>query len=155
MSVLNLKLRLLALVANPADQLLLKTSKIGGLWVGSAAAMEGSFLKDNNIDTVISLCNISEPDVKEHFYFEIKDSPSDVPKMKKLLPSIIRQIHKSRLQGHTVLVHCKMGIQRAPTVCTKYLEKYYYPINQAHKKLTGSRAVAFCNGHTFRELIFP
>ena len=146
----------MSLVANPADQLLAKSGKIGGLWVGSIAALEGSFLADNKIDTVISLYPVKtlKVRVKEHFQYTVNDNRADLQRMKTILPSIIQQLHTSRMRGYTVLIHCRMGIRRAPTVCVKYLEKYYYTVDQAHKKLTSLRPVAFCTGHTFRELLF-
>ena len=88
------------------------------------------------------------------FKIQIRDHVGDQDLMLQLVPELIQIIHQERLKGRNVLVHCRAGVQRAPTVGTMYLNKYYYKnIREAISKVKKSRYVAFGNGYTFHNVL--
>jgi protein tyrosine phosphatase len=148
--------KIISYASNPADMVLRGTG-VGSLWVGGRNVTD-DFLFDKNISTVISLCHIDRklPSHIKHYRIDIKDS-SDFDnqyRMIRLIPGLLSIIHLSRLSGHNVLVHCRAGMQRAPTVVAMYLHKYYYnDIIHAISKVKKVRPIAFCNGYTFRQVL--
>ena len=151
----------LSFMTNPADKMLdsvwVKREPIGSLWVGSKLALRPNFLKENNIGTVVSLCPTEEVlplHVKQHYY-DVDDHVSNNDRLLLLLPNILETIHNDRLAGHNVVIHCRAGMQRAPTVTAKYLEKYYYNnrIKDVIKKIRNNRPIAFSNGYTFKKVL--
>lgn len=156
----------LSLATNPADKVLSagwrglghERQPIGSLWVGSLNSLDRKFLSANHIGVVISLCPVEgtlSPSITHHYY-EVNDDHKDIKRMKTLLPNVIDTIHRARLRGHNVLVHCRGGMQRAPTVTALYLKTYYYPndpINKVIHKIQTVRPIAFSNGYTFKTLL--
>ncbi len=153
----------LSIVSNPADKILdsgwvLDRKPIGSLWLGSKLALDLEFLNKNEISTIISLCPTEEifpPHIKQ-FKYDINDDVSHNNRMLRILPDMLKNIHYERLRGHNVLIHCRGGMQRAPTVTTMYLEKYYYnnKIKEIIKKIRNNRPIAFSNGYTFKKVLF-
>ena len=153
--------KLLSFITNPADRILdqgwtLDKQAIGSLWVGGLNALSLDFLQSNNIGVVISLCPVEEelPRHINHHKIQVRDHAEDRALMLQLIPGLMRIIHKERLQGRNVLVHCRAGMQRAPTVGTMYLNKYYYEdVHRAVSKVKKARPIAFSNGYTFRNVL--
>lgn len=154
---------LLSLVSNPADLIMKpdragKTGRMGGLYLGSLAALSPRFLIENDIVAVISMLPKTclpalPPSVKYHYCCPVQDRAYDSKKLGKLLPHILPIIHRSREQGN-VLVHCRAGMQRAPTVCVRYLIRYYGAEPEgAYQKIRSTRPLAFSNGVTFQKLL--
>lgn len=142
----------LSLISNPADQILKGGHRLGSLWVGSILAVN-----QKDIGLVVSLCPVEyNPLPSRVVVYSIKDHIDDQDKLTWLLPCIMDTIHQARLRGLNVLVHCHAGMQRAPTVVTCYLKKYYYshlPINEIIKKVRRVRPIAFANGITFKGIL--
>lgn len=143
----------LSIISNPADCLTPFTNR-GKLWVGGLNAVTPSFISNNNIQVIVSLTPTALRDDVIHYRYKVRDHTSDQNRMAKLLPTITETIHKHRMNGDNVLVHCRAGVQRAPTVCTKYLERYgQQPMSKIIKQVRCHRPVAFCNGQTFSSLL--
>jgi len=150
---------IISLSANPADMILKHVwlpgpdrRPLGSLWLGSINALTDKFLTTYNIGVVLSLCPVEQelPAHIKHYFVEVEDRLTDKARMFSLLPDMIRMIHRERLRGHNVLVHCRAGIQRAPTVVVMYLHKYYkYDVKTAILKIQKVRPIAFSNGYTF------
>jgi len=140
----------LSLVSNPADQILKGGHQLGSLWVGSVLAID-----QKDIGLIVSLYPVANPPLRSVVY-SVRDHIDDQDKLAQLLPDIMATIHQARLQGLNVLVHCHAGMQRAPTVITCYLQRYYYPhltISEIIKKVRRVRPIAFANGITFKGLL--
>lgn len=135
------------LIMNPADLLLPGVGPLGALWVGSLYALNKEFLSENRISVVISLTPCLRQRDIEHYYFDINDSKRDQDRLDMYLPFILRIIHSARSRGYNVLLHCRMGVQRAPTVAAYYLWRYCgYTMAEACRRLVQSRPVAFYHG---------
>jgi len=141
----------LSLISNPADQILKGGHRLGSLWVGSILA-----INQKDIGLVVSLCPVENNPLPSRVVYSVRDHIDDQDKLIWLLPRIMDTTHNARLRGLNVLVHCRAGMQRAPTVVTCYLKQYYYPhlpINEIIKKVRRARPIAFANGITFKRLL--
>lgn len=150
-------LSLWSLITNPADVVLAPRAGLGGLYVGSRLGLDPMFLRKHHISVVISMEGLRvngmhEDKTPKCFDFGLRDHVDDESKLAALLPKIMGTIHRYRTAGHNVLVHCHMGVQRAPTVCSLYLHHYGYAhsVTKAINKVRRARPVAFGNGFTFR-----
>ncbi len=142
------------IVSDPADMLC--KGNIGALYVGSQRATTAEYLQSHNISVVISLVqtHIDIPDITHHYY-NVHDDSSDLSRMQQVIAEVLPLIHRYRMSHHNVLVHCRMGVQRAPTVCAHYLHKYYgYSLETCYKKVIYRRPCAFYGGryYTFGKL---
>ena len=85
-----------------------------------------------------------------HYRFRVPDIREANPQMQQMLPKIISLIDAHLSLGHNVLVHCKAGIHRAPTVVAHYLQKYEgYNVRSAVNLIRSVRPIAFYDGNTF------
>lgn len=144
---------ILSLITNPADKV--KLDKMGNLYIGSKNALDIQFLKENNISVIVSLCPVNASLKKiRHYRYKVNDHVSDESRLKQFLPTILNTIHRERTLGHNVLVHCRAGIQRAPTVVTEYLKQYYQMSTAlAIQRVRSVRPIAFINGYTFKGIL--
>lgn len=105
-----------------------------GLWLGDAgAAADENFIKKARIRAIVNATN-TEPCLFSWVYYcrvPIDDpgpgtDPSNVNivNMSKFLPDVVEWIHRFRVKGVPVLVHCRAGAQRSATIVAAYLYKY-------------------------------
>lgn len=147
---------LLNILSNKADCILKRDN--GALWIGDRSATELEFLRKNKITAVISLCPITPIKNIVHYRFQVRDHSRDTPIMAKIAPVITHLIHQLRIMGYNVLVHCRAGVQRAPTVTALYLHRYMgqsISISNAIKMVRQERPIAFIYGlsYTFNTLL--
>ena len=86
----------------------------------------------------------------------IHDDPNESATLLKEIESsnVLEQIHKARMKGHNVLVHCHAGMQRSCAVVAMYLIKYYGMTPQeVFRYLPTKRPIAFLPQPTFRTAI--
>ena len=142
-------------IANRADIVLLRTQNMGALYLGSKEALHTEYIKKHNIKAVISFVPHKAPEGIHQYYFPVQDSRTHCTQMRRFIPQILRLIHRHRTMGHNVLVHCRAGVQRAPTTVVLYLQKYYYPLSKAIRLVRFHRPVVFYGGlyYTFRDLL--
>jgi hypothetical protein len=136
-------------ITNPADMILKGSNKEGSLYLGSILATEPHFIRDNNINVVISMIPINGLNMIHYTYY-VKDNISDQNKFKSLIPTITAQIDAHRKAKLNVLVHCRAGIHRAPAVVVHYLQRYKgMSLEDSFNLVRTKRYVAFINGSTF------
>jgi protein tyrosine phosphatase len=124
----------------------------GRLYVGSVEATRPEILDRYGITTVISLYETGYriPAYVQRYSYRIKDDKSQRGRMEKIMPGILNTLHHHLMRGENVLVHCHMGMQRAPTVAVKYLMAVKnMPQDKAIDYVKSKRPVAFLNGYTF------
>ena len=98
---------------------------IPGLWLGNAkAAMDGDFLKENNIHAVFN-CTKDQPfhsSVKKRYRVPVDDNlkHEEIRNMELWSYEIVYKLTKEHKQGN-VLVHCYAGMQRSAAVVAMYL----------------------------------
>lgn len=69
--------------------------------------------------------------------------------------NVLEKIHKARLKGINVLVHCHAGMQRSCALVAMYLIKYYKMTpDEVFKFLPTKRPIAFLPQPTFRKAIY-
>ena len=148
-------MQLYNLISNPADLIIENKGDIGALWLGSVLGLDETFLQNNNINTIVSLCPheiiIKQSRPIHHYHIKIlRDHPDDQVVLDELTHTILQIIHQHRTQGHNILVHCRMGMQRAPTIVARYLKKYHhYTTEQAITMIKHRRKLAFFLRKTF------
>lgn len=145
---------ILGLIPNPADKV--PTRSRGVLYLGSVDALDPTFLRAHHISVIVSMNRrvrtISIPGLglTHHYKFPVADSPFSNTQMQKMLPGITALIDRHLKAGHNVLVHCKAGIHRAPTVVSHYLQKYEgSTVESSVKRIRAVRPIAFIDGSTF------
>lgn len=101
--------------------------ELGHLYLGSVRSLDGDILSRLQIDVVISLIvNVPQlPDHIIHLIAPIRDCPCDQALMSEISPILTQEIHQRRLEGKNILIHCRSGLHRAPTIIVHYLQRYY------------------------------
>jgi predicted protein tyrosine phosphatase len=87
----------------------------------------------------------------------VHDHPEETDDLMKAIKEtqVLENIHKARLKGRNVLVHCHAGIQRSCTIVAMYLMKYHNMTpDQIFRFLPTRRPVAFLPKPTFRKAIY-
>ena len=98
-----------------------------GLWIGGLVdATNTDWLKQHEIECMISLTHQSVPQVEKNYLFKVKDNldPVEIARMGKLLDKGVQIIHQHRMRDENVLVHCYAGRQRSATLIAAYLIRY-------------------------------
>ena len=128
------------------------TNTPGNLFIGSAVATRPDLVSSHRYGAVISLF---EPDYVlpgdiTHHYFKIDNKEHMTPDMQLLGHHVVPIIHHYLMDGHNVLIHCRSGMQRAPTLGVYYLmQEESLTEHEAIKKIVDSRWVAFRHGLYF------
>jgi len=128
------------------------TDTPGRLYIGSAAATRSDHVSKYEYGAVISLFKPDHelPDHVAHYYLPIEDEEHMTHQMQQLGHYLIPLIHHYLTNGHNVLIHCRAGMQRAPTIGVYYLmQTEGLTEGEAIKKIVGSRWVAFRHGMYF------
>ena len=143
-----------SIISNPADYVI--TVGSGNLWVGSDRATERDFIRKHRIRAVVSLVPPRDTLTGVRYYtYTVADSSSDLGTMQTVVRSATPIIHRHLLAGHNVLVHCHMGIQRAPSVVWAYLTKHLSNVERLFatrsplERIIQARPVAFLHGMQF------
>jgi len=107
----------------------------------------------NGVDHVVSCMHVrdSEKIVSEvirHDVLDVEDSTSSehVNRMRNGLDEIVDNMHRSLVEGKTVVVHCIAGMSRSPTVVMYYLCKYHnMSVKEALDHVSSYRPVVYPN----------
>ena len=128
------------------------TDTPGRLFIGSAVATRPDRVSLYNFKAVFSLYppEYSLPEDISHYVCYIDDEPAMTPRMRRLGRELVPLIHYHLSRGDNVLVHCRRGMQRAPTVGVYYL-MYLESLTEqrAISKMVAARWVAFRRGTRF------
>ncbi len=100
-----------------------------GLWLGNVcAAVDNAFLTQYNISRVVNmavewndLCEAKEARWQRHCFALDDVTNSDAEATDRLLAEAAAKVAEWRAQGHTVLVHCNMGVSRSSAVVLRHL----------------------------------
>jgi protein-tyrosine phosphatase len=143
-------------IANPADLVNPRSSrdgKFGRLYVGSmSAASNAQWLRDNRIRAIITMNGEKTATIPglQKYSYPVLDARHETQLLISMMPEITENIHRHLAAGQNVLVHCHMGMQRAPTVVVHYIMRYSrMPQDAAIRWVRKVRPIAFANGYTF------
>ncbi|KAL8564593.1 hypothetical protein ACOMHN_032149 [Nucella lapillus] len=93
-----------------------------GLYVGNFRdAKDPKQLSENNITHILSIHDNAKKLLEDIEYLIIIASDSPSENLVRFFPECIDFIHKARLSGGGVLVHCLAGVSRSVTVTAAYL----------------------------------
>jgi atypical dual specificity phosphatase len=117
-----------------------------GLYVGSLRdAQDKEELKRHNIKYVISILDferiLPDFDEKTHLVIKLSDSPQE--NILPHIPIVNEFIHRARLSGANVLIHCLVGVSRSICFAAAYLlscTKLSYPAAIAY--IESKRSIA-------------
>ncbi|XP_059179193.1 dual specificity protein phosphatase 22-like isoform X2 [Physella acuta] len=110
--------------------ILLATIKMGngmnkilpGLYIGNFRdAKDNKQLNENNITHIVAVHDNAKKIVEDKEYLCILASDSPDQDLSKYFPQVIKFIHKARLDGGAVLVHCLAGVSRSVTLTAAYI----------------------------------
>ncbi|KAK3697456.1 hypothetical protein RRG08_031219 [Elysia crispata] len=93
-----------------------------GLYIGNFRdAKDLEQLKTNNITHIVSIHDNAKKilDNKEYLCIQASDSPDQ--DLSIFFPQVINFIHRARLDGGGVLVHCLAGVSRSVTITAAYI----------------------------------
>ena len=134
---------------------LVPTKTPGKLYVGSVLGTKPANISAHNIKMVVSMylpCSALPENVK-HYRLTIEDNVQNRPVMRSLVSTVVPIIRRHLMAGDNVLIHCQMGMQRAPTMAAHYLMRHEDLTQQdAMARLIAARWVAF--GHGYRTTFF-
>jgi len=93
-----------------------------GLYVGNFRdAKDVKQLKENNITHIVSIHDNAKKILEDKDYLCIIASDTPQQELSQFFPQVSRYIHKARLDGGSVLVHCLAGVSRSVTVTAAYI----------------------------------
>lgn len=125
------------------------------LYLGAvSAAQDKKFITKHKIKRIVSIG--ADPKIQHdgvvYHRFRIKDSiDSDIT---QLFDDVNRVLEEGRERKECVLVHCKAGISRSPTLVIAYLMKYLdTSLKDALHQVLAARPSASPNGRFMKELI--
>ena len=96
------------------------------LWVGGLTDAERLVKGNpNGIDTVISLCELAVQSKRDDVTYVHLPTGDDLPVPIRQFYSIMDAIRKNIRWG-TVLLHCGVGISRAPSMAAAYMDAVGY-----------------------------
>lgn len=114
-----------------------------GLWLGNyAAASDVNLLRGQNIKAIVQCLEQRNPINGSHFSYHVIsiDDMASV-NIKSHIPEAISFIHRHRLAGNNVLVHCAAGMSRSASIMISYMmAKYRLPFERALTLVRNKRA---------------
>lgn len=135
----------------PANLIPESNPLMGDLHVGSILSTGDTFIREKNIQVVISMIHIPDPPGTIHYTYYIPDNRSSQSQFDRMIPEITALIQAHRKAGLNVLVHCRAGIHRGPAVIAHYLKRYRgLSTENAIEVIKQARPIAFIDGSTFR-----
>lgn len=129
------------------------------LFLGNAtAATNEKWLKDNDIDKILNVTpyDYQYPDAVQVVQVPHIDNDHHLTqvKMYKKLPHMIDLVRTWLKEGKNVLVHCKAGVNRSPTVVIAYLVQYHdMSVQDATKLVREQRPAAYFFGNNFEKAL--
>ena len=111
---------------------------VPGLFIGDyAAACNENLLKKHEIDIIVNCVESLPNKFKTSFVYcdlPLEDNPAI--NFDTNLHNLVDTVHGYIDSGKTVLIHCRKGISRAPTVAIGYMIKYHgFSFDQAFEEL--------------------
>ena len=114
-----------------------------GLWLGNyAAASDVHLLRSHNIKAIVQCLDQRNPINGNYFSYHVIciDDLASV-NIKSHIPEAISFIHRHRLAGNNVLVHCAAGMSRSASIMISYMmAKYKLPFERALTLVRSKRA---------------
>ncbi|BFZ12983.1 hypothetical protein BsWGS_16021 [Bradybaena similaris] len=93
-----------------------------GLYIGNFRdAKDEKQLSENNITHIVSVHDNARKILEDKEYLCIVASDCPDQDLIKFFPQVNKFIHKARLEGGSVLVHCLAGVSRSVTVTAAYI----------------------------------
>jgi atypical dual specificity phosphatase len=138
-------------IIKPISNIPLAACLPGKLYIGSVSGTKQDYLEANGINVVVSLHEPHPlPLYVQNYRFSILDDPKEEPVLSSIIKKMVPRIHYHLVKGDNVLVHCRAGMQRAPSLVVHYL-MHYEKLTQegAIEKIRTYRPIAFLNGYTF------
>ncbi|MBP9722593.1 MAG: dual specificity protein phosphatase family protein [Gammaproteobacteria bacterium] len=107
------------------------------LYLGNFNAASYSLLKKYNIVAVVCLTHYAQPYTPDINLLHISDISETLAEdsftLDKLLKAV-KFIEEQIQSGHNVLVHCKAGASRSPTIILAYImKKFHFSVEEAYK----------------------
>ncbi len=124
------------------------------LYIGSIDALKSASLFRYIVNCTRHIESISTIETTR---IAIHDDPDESATLLKEVQStdVLEKIHKARMKGQNVLVHCHAGMQRSCAVVALYLIKYHdMTPEQIFRFLPQKRPIAFLPHPTFRKAIY-
>lgn len=128
------------------------------LYLGNKNASKEKILQDLGIDIVINVTpNLPfHSEQIENIGIPVYDDKSEYSKriLVEYIKEILPYMHLQLKRGKRILVHCRAGIQRSPTVIAAYLMKYKgMSIDEAIEFIQARRPTAFRPKQNFRDTL--
>jgi protein-tyrosine phosphatase len=131
-----------------------------GLWLGNRhASKDRDFLEMKNIGAIFN-CTKDLPfphNQNQHLYRVPVDDNLQQDEIRNLALwawEIIYKVHKERVSGNRILVHCAAGMQRSAAVVAMYLiSQYRCTTDEAIAFIKAKRPIAFYGNANFYESI--
>ncbi len=123
---------------------------IENLYLGSRLA------RSNYFDIIINMSHIQYPKIygSINYHFPLKDNISDIELMLKYIPIVTHIINTHLRKGKKVLVHCRVGSQRAPTIVLAYLILYKdYSLENSINFVRDKRSISYFSRTTFKKAL--
>lgn len=119
------------------------------LFLGDLVDAESA--KTADIQAIVTVCE-AVPVVAEGIWHTHIPIPDEVYLPGDIWGGIVYNIHEvlSVAHNHTVLVHCRLGVSRAPAACLAYLIRCGWSFNGAERYIRGCRKVVKIHHETLR-----
>jgi protein-tyrosine phosphatase len=127
---------------------------ISNLYIGGVDSLKSASFFRYIVNCTRHIPSISTTETTR---ISINDHPDESETLLKEVEStkVLEKIHKARLKGINVLVHCHAGMQRSCAVVAMYLIKYYKMTpEEVFKFLPTKRPIAFLPKPTFHKAIY-
>mmetsp|Transcript_17494 Transcript_17494/g.25537 ORF Transcript_17494/g.25537 Transcript_17494/m.25537 type:complete len:226 (-) Transcript_17494:316-993(-) len=94
-----------------------------GLWLGGCDILEQPhWFQENNITHTVSICHVAPGDaipLQGKMHINLPDVPTT--NLRPYMEDVVTFIHKARVAGGQVYVHCAAGISRSTTMTCAYI----------------------------------
>jgi protein-tyrosine phosphatase len=131
-----------------------------GLWLGNRhASQDRAFLEGKNIGAIFNCTKDLPfpPNASQHLYRVPIDDNLQQEEIRNLAlwaVEIVYKLHKERVAGNRVLVHCAAGMQRSAAVVAMYLiSQYRCTTDEAIAFIKRRRPIAFYGNANFYDSI--
>eukprot|EP00026_Physarum_polycephalum_P017194 Phypoly_transcript_18342.p1 GENE.Phypoly_transcript_18342~~Phypoly_transcript_18342.p1 ORF type:complete len:174 (+),score=23.46 Phypoly_transcript_18342:36-557(+) len=126
---------------------------------GETSARDKALLLQLRVSAVVNVTReldfFHESDKEKRFvYHRVPITDHDSARIVQELDAATTFIHTQIQAGKCVLVHCKAGVSRSPTIVLAYLIRYGdMDLRQAYEHVKGKRAVVSPNRGFWRQLV--
>lgn len=132
---------------------------IPGIWLGNAkAALDGNFLKNNNIQVVFNATKDLpfHPSIKRQYRVPVDDNlqREEIRNMELWSYEIVVKMLREYKAGRNILVHCHAGMQRSPAIVAMFLIAIMgMTMEQAMAYIKERRPIAFYPSANFGQAV--